>query len=472
MTLGENIKSYRKKLNLSQEELGLKSGLSRNAIYNYEKGKRQPNIEAITRIAKELNVSLSALINGDDPFSKDLLRYVLVAYKKNTNNLINVENLIVILSNECNISCAKLSEIIYEDSNLNANEIEAVFSYIKKLDEDTYNNFYNSYETNRLKILGNRITIQRERNNFTKDKLAELSGLELSFIERLEKGYVSTQPPYDVLNKIVNVLNINLSTLICDDNNTIGGLIRQSREIRKITQKQLAEHLNDSEEMIEKYESGEVPPRLEKLTAISKFFKISISDLIPAENKFTLDILGAIQTAYYNKYKIPAHIHTLVEALRDDCNIPDEIASDIVYYLAEIDTSTKTILLDYLNTLDKDVFQEFYNILENKDLLLPNDPYRLQIKERLPKIEILEKIIGQLGFKYHANGSKSLSADYKYLLKNKDVSFDELVEACYISDENKTVALSEEDMISLCNKIYRYAEFEINELISSKEDSK
>lgn len=39
MTLGEKIKFYRTKLNLSQEELAHKCKLSRNAIYNYENDK-------------------------------------------------------------------------------------------------------------------------------------------------------------------------------------------------------------------------------------------------------------------------------------------------------------------------------------------------------------------------------------------------------------------------------------------------
>ncbi|MGG8497937.1 helix-turn-helix domain-containing protein [Tenacibaculum sp. TC6] len=35
---GEELKQNRKKLNLSQEELGKKLGLSKNTIYNYENG--------------------------------------------------------------------------------------------------------------------------------------------------------------------------------------------------------------------------------------------------------------------------------------------------------------------------------------------------------------------------------------------------------------------------------------------------
>lgn len=65
MTIGNIIKIYRKKLNLTQEELAKKSGLSRNAIYNYENEKRSPDIKTVKRIAEALGVKFSELIGGD-----------------------------------------------------------------------------------------------------------------------------------------------------------------------------------------------------------------------------------------------------------------------------------------------------------------------------------------------------------------------------------------------------------------------
>ena len=45
MTVGQNIKYFRKKLKLTQEQLAKNSGLSRNAIYNYENGRDDFPIE-------------------------------------------------------------------------------------------------------------------------------------------------------------------------------------------------------------------------------------------------------------------------------------------------------------------------------------------------------------------------------------------------------------------------------------------
>ncbi|WP_160687652.1 helix-turn-helix transcriptional regulator [Clostridium sp. C2-6-12] len=62
MTLGEKIKFYRTKLNLSQEELAHKCELSRNAIYNYENSKRNPTISTLELIAHNLNLYVSDLL--------------------------------------------------------------------------------------------------------------------------------------------------------------------------------------------------------------------------------------------------------------------------------------------------------------------------------------------------------------------------------------------------------------------------
>ena len=65
MTLGNNIKKYRKMLKLSQEDLAKKSNLYRNSIYNYENNKRQPSIETLNKIATALGVTVNDLIKND-----------------------------------------------------------------------------------------------------------------------------------------------------------------------------------------------------------------------------------------------------------------------------------------------------------------------------------------------------------------------------------------------------------------------
>lgn len=57
MAIGETIREYRKKRNLTQKQLGELSGTSESTIKQYELGKRQPRIEQLKKIAEALDVT-------------------------------------------------------------------------------------------------------------------------------------------------------------------------------------------------------------------------------------------------------------------------------------------------------------------------------------------------------------------------------------------------------------------------------
>lgn len=67
--LGNKIKKLRIAKGMSQDELAKKSGISRVAIGNYERGDRVPKIDVLSKIAVALEVSLSEL----DPIQLDPL---------------------------------------------------------------------------------------------------------------------------------------------------------------------------------------------------------------------------------------------------------------------------------------------------------------------------------------------------------------------------------------------------------------
>ena len=66
MSVSYNIKQRREELNMSQEELSLKSGVSRSIISELESGKRVENttIETIVKISRAL----------DTPIQKNFLK--------------------------------------------------------------------------------------------------------------------------------------------------------------------------------------------------------------------------------------------------------------------------------------------------------------------------------------------------------------------------------------------------------------
>lgn len=56
--LGENILKLRKKLGLSQEQLGEKVGVTRQTISNWELNETSPNPEQLKLLSKALKVSI------------------------------------------------------------------------------------------------------------------------------------------------------------------------------------------------------------------------------------------------------------------------------------------------------------------------------------------------------------------------------------------------------------------------------
>lgn len=64
LKLGENIRSFREKLSLSQEELAFQAGLDRTYLGGVERGERNLTILSALKICKPLGVSLSTLVEG------------------------------------------------------------------------------------------------------------------------------------------------------------------------------------------------------------------------------------------------------------------------------------------------------------------------------------------------------------------------------------------------------------------------
>lgn len=61
--LAQNIKKFRKKLKLSQEELSRRAGITYSTLIKLESGaNKNPTVKTLQQIAKALNVSLDQLM--------------------------------------------------------------------------------------------------------------------------------------------------------------------------------------------------------------------------------------------------------------------------------------------------------------------------------------------------------------------------------------------------------------------------
>lgn len=65
MTIGQRIKTARKKAGLTQKELAIRAGTATGTIQQYEADKRQPRLGHLGRIAKAMDTTVYEML-GDD----------------------------------------------------------------------------------------------------------------------------------------------------------------------------------------------------------------------------------------------------------------------------------------------------------------------------------------------------------------------------------------------------------------------
>ncbi len=76
--IGKNIHNLRIKNNMSQDELGKKLNVTRQAISNWENNKTQPDMDTIKRIAEIFNTDFQYLVDGIVNDSKNRSRLLLL----------------------------------------------------------------------------------------------------------------------------------------------------------------------------------------------------------------------------------------------------------------------------------------------------------------------------------------------------------------------------------------------------------
>jgi transcriptional regulator with XRE-family HTH domain len=79
MRIGENIKAIRQSKNMTQEELAGKIYTTRQTVSNYEKGRSDPDLETIKRIAEALETDASVLLYGDG--RSEVFRILKIVYQ-------------------------------------------------------------------------------------------------------------------------------------------------------------------------------------------------------------------------------------------------------------------------------------------------------------------------------------------------------------------------------------------------------
>ncbi|WP_304341528.1 helix-turn-helix domain-containing protein [Metaclostridioides mangenotii] len=66
MSIANNIKRIRGHKRLTQEDLANKVGITKNALYNYENGRSEPNHKIINKLAQVLDVQVEDIMTSRD----------------------------------------------------------------------------------------------------------------------------------------------------------------------------------------------------------------------------------------------------------------------------------------------------------------------------------------------------------------------------------------------------------------------
>ena len=98
MELGNRIKKFREKINLSQEELADKIYTSRQTISNWENDKTYPDINSLKLLSNIFDVSLDNLIEGDIESMKKKVLGTDIKEFKILSWIFTIEMLVMILS--------------------------------------------------------------------------------------------------------------------------------------------------------------------------------------------------------------------------------------------------------------------------------------------------------------------------------------------------------------------------------------
>lgn len=118
MTIGDNIRRFRKREGLTQQQLGDKLGVSQSAIGQFEKG-TSLKIETIQKIAAALKISVTALLAGTD------INYNEVSKSKDTEAKNMMKRLALVKFLDCIYSSAYITKIKISDPETN----EDIYNY-------------------------------------------------------------------------------------------------------------------------------------------------------------------------------------------------------------------------------------------------------------------------------------------------------------------------------------------------------
>lgn len=205
-SIGKQLNFYRKKQNISLEELGKRISKSKATVSKYEKGDILPDILTLLEICNVLNIDISQIL--EQKISKDIQKN---PFKHNSLFLYYITNKKIIMSiieiNECD---EKLEINFYNDIKKSKNDCAYFYKGYLDYDSSTAYIHLNNKCANTTKLEHVDIVISIPwNNNFTACKYF-LLGLTPNGLPVVKRGIISkNQLSVEEFKKYMDILTIS-----------------------------------------------------------------------------------------------------------------------------------------------------------------------------------------------------------------------------------------------------------------------
>lgn len=112
---------------------------------------------------------------------------------------------------------------------------------------------------------------------------------------------------------MTDLTDINLASVI-------GQNIKKYRKLKKLTQRQLGELVNKSDNTISNYEKGKITPSQDALFALSEVLNVSVDDLFPERESTNSihDLKGSLDSLSVNEMMYLKKMMTYIDSLDEN----------------------------------------------------------------------------------------------------------------------------------------------------------
>lgn len=199
---GRLIRSFRKKRNMSLQELARRAELSVSYLSEIERGKKQPTLETIDKLASALNVSKEGFFSLNDTQAPGPTtlgeKITLIRQKKGISQADLAEKAGISAAYLCHIEKGKVLPAV--------STLRAIARALGVCPDDLISAFCH---------VGYKIKKIRRERDLTQAALAKKAGISTGLIGQIESGKV--EPSIKTLEKIASALSLSPCYFVSDD---------------------------------------------------------------------------------------------------------------------------------------------------------------------------------------------------------------------------------------------------------------